>query len=945
MRKGINIGKIEDSGDLVMGGRIDNYWVNNPDMNVINKKISDANKIHTEVFTADQNEFINEFGFKSVEFGNWLNQPERYYFLYNTAVSFKHLADVFRIPNEMIGFLGKLSIAFGARGRQGALAHYESYPNIIINLTKNKGHHSLAHEYGHAIDNLLGYYLEVKGSAYLSGGSSVRTKVDDELLLSSNYFVRKFEELFSKLYYDEKGNETKFLKTLKTLPNRDYLLKRTEVFARTFEVYVADKLEKAGIENKFLTKDEKFKGHYPAKLIDKFSPVMDSIINNAYRVFETKTVEERKKEENNKLFSLGAVDVLAANIGKKNFNGFKPTYKELDSYDHLIIDSSTPNKTVFIQTGGLEETIQVIKRIIDEYKYQVEPLAKHLKANTLEQSCFNIWHFIVHNIKYNFDLAGKEEIRTPARSWKDRFNRADCEDYAVFAASLLINMGYSPKLRIVAFNNKPQYQHIYIMANNICIDAVLHTFNSQPPNITKTMDIEVLSGLGNADVENKVVSKLMNSQSQLIKMARDKKHRGIKPQLLAELRKIRYALLIQGTPEFKEIMPVMSQIKDITGDGKFIFKKNADIVGIANYMEAVVNKSSEELAGLGAVDLQDEMVKSMIKSSIEQRDLLMEAIASGKIKYEEVAEAIQEVDKLEALLKADEASLSGFFSKIGDLAKGVWDKVSGAVKTVANKVGDVASAVWDKVKDAGKAVGGFIIKYNPLSILARNSYLLLLRLNVRGMANKIATGYASNTTLKQRGHTGADITNIRGRRNKIEDLWKKLGGDVDALKKAALTSKKAKEQAGLGEISVAAALASASGIIAAVTKIANTYKSAKEKIDDVSDIAKLAEEKIKAGSEKLQLIKDKVIAVKDKFTGGSAPRTAEPTPTVANKEEQDFIEQELYNGGAIDSGATKSDSGLSTGAWIAISLLGVGVVGGSVAFAMSGKGKKGKRRK
>lgn len=945
MRKGINIGKIEDSGDLVMGGRIDNYWVNNPDMNTINKKISDANKIHTEVFTADQNEFINEFGFKSVEFGNWLNQPERYYFLYNTAVSFKHLADIFKVSNQMIGFLGKLSIAFGARGRQGALAHYERYPNIIINLTKNKGHHSLAHEYGHAIDNLLGYYLEVK-SAFLSGGNSVRTKVDDELLLSSNYFVRKFEELFSKLYYDEKGNETKFLKTLKTHPDRDYLLKRTEVFARTFEVYVADKLEKAGIENKFLTKDEKFKGHYPAKLIDKFSPVMDSIINNAYRVFETKTVEEQKKEENNKLFSLGAVDVLAANIGKKNYNGFKPTYKELDSYDHLIIDSSAPNKTVFIQNGGLEETIRVIKRVIDEYKYQVEPLAKHLKANTIEQSCFNIWHFIVHNIKYNFDLAGKEEIRTPARSWKDRFNRADCEDYAVFAASLLINMGYSPKLRIVAFNNKPQYQHIYIMANNICIDAVLHTFNSQPPNITKTMDIEVLSGLGNADVENKVVSKLMNSQSQLIKMARDKKHRGIKPQIMAELRKIRYILLIQGSPEFKEIMPVMSQIKDITGDGKFIFKKNADIVGIAEYMETVANKDSEELAGLGAVDLEDEMVKATIKSSIEQRDLLMEAVASGKIKYEEVAEAIQEVDKLEALLKADEASLSGFFSKIGDLAKGVWDKVSGAVKTVANKVGDIASAAWDKVKDAGKAVAGFIVKYNPLSILARNSYLLLLRLNVRGWGENIAVGYATKQHLMANGYQSFEANNILQRRFKVEEFWKKLGGDPKALEKAAKASSKGKKAAGLGEVTVAAALASASGIIASVGLIMDKYKTAKDKLQDISDIKKLAEEKIKVGNDKLTAIKNNLVAVKDKFMPGSTPRPAsEPTPTVASKEEAEFIEQELYPE-TINTGITKNDTngGLSTGTWILLSLLGVSV-GGGIAYATLGKGKGKKRRK
>ena len=48
-----------------------------------------------------------------------------------------------------------LAIAFGARGRGNALAHYEQDLEVI-NLTKLRGAGSLAHEWGHALDHMIG---------------------------------------------------------------------------------------------------------------------------------------------------------------------------------------------------------------------------------------------------------------------------------------------------------------------------------------------------------------------------------------------------------------------------------------------------------------------------------------------------------------------------------------------------------------------------------------------------------------------------------------------------------------------------------------------------------------------------------------------------------------------------------------------------------------------
>lgn len=56
----------------------------------------------------------------------------------------------------------RLAIAFGARGKGNALAHYEP-SRAVINLTKMKGAGSLAHEFGHALDDMLGLRAGLRG--------------------------------------------------------------------------------------------------------------------------------------------------------------------------------------------------------------------------------------------------------------------------------------------------------------------------------------------------------------------------------------------------------------------------------------------------------------------------------------------------------------------------------------------------------------------------------------------------------------------------------------------------------------------------------------------------------------------------------------------------------------------------------------------------------------
>lgn len=101
-------------------------------------------------------DILNNFGFKGGEFGNWVTQNERQQFLNYAQDAFTDLATALNVLPSDLGQNGDMNIAFGARGKglTSAVAHFEPGKKVI-NMTRLKGAGSLAHEYGHSIDNWL----------------------------------------------------------------------------------------------------------------------------------------------------------------------------------------------------------------------------------------------------------------------------------------------------------------------------------------------------------------------------------------------------------------------------------------------------------------------------------------------------------------------------------------------------------------------------------------------------------------------------------------------------------------------------------------------------------------------------------------------------------------------------------------------------------------------
>lgn len=190
-----------------------------------------------------------------------------------------------------------------------------------------------------------------------------------------------------------------------------------------------------------------------------------------------------------------ANNALYNNLDILDYRGMQPTYRQLPNYDAFFKPAANRNS---LKGFGLADTKKLIADICRNHYKECAAIAKHLKADTKLQSAFNLWHWLHHNIRYEYDREGREEVRTPARVWADRHRGVDCDCLSVLAWCVLKCMGYDPAFELAAFRNKPAYSHIYINLDGIVVDRVWYVFNSRPPLITKTelFKVRMLDNLG-----------------------------------------------------------------------------------------------------------------------------------------------------------------------------------------------------------------------------------------------------------------------------------------------------------------------------------------------------------------------------------------------------------------------------------------------------------------
>jgi GGDEF domain-containing protein len=192
-------------------------------------------------------QFSEAFGFKGVQFGNWVEGGKRQQDLNNAYDALMDLAGILDIPSKALSLNGELGLAFGARGSGGkgaggsaAAAHYES-DTVVINLTKKAGAGSLAHEWWHSLDN------------YFS-----RMRQDKEGFVTEKPYFRgegvRPEMVDAFKTVTQAVNKTRLKQRSGMLERKakDYWTTGREMTARSFESYVIAKLQDQGLSNDYL---------------------------------------------------------------------------------------------------------------------------------------------------------------------------------------------------------------------------------------------------------------------------------------------------------------------------------------------------------------------------------------------------------------------------------------------------------------------------------------------------------------------------------------------------------------------------------------------------------------------------------------------------------------------------------------------------------------------
>ncbi|HEX7325343.1 MAG TPA: LPD5 domain-containing protein [Rhodanobacteraceae bacterium] len=179
--------------------------------------------------------FMQDFGFRGVEFGNWVGQgkeaTERQGQLNRTYDALRDLAAVTHMQPKDLSLNGALALSFGARGHGGKgapLAHYEPDRNVIA-LTKVNGPGCLAHEWFHALDH---YTAAASPDARWQANSTA------------------FSDLHKAVRFSGMGQRSEALD--KASSGGRYWSNAEELVARAFEAHVHQALGDAGQSDDFL---------------------------------------------------------------------------------------------------------------------------------------------------------------------------------------------------------------------------------------------------------------------------------------------------------------------------------------------------------------------------------------------------------------------------------------------------------------------------------------------------------------------------------------------------------------------------------------------------------------------------------------------------------------------------------------------------------------------
>lgn len=472
--------------------------------------------------------------------------------------------------------------------------------------------------------------------------------------------------------------------------------------------------------------------------------------------------------------------------------GLKPTYQKLSDYSHLINEKAV-NKNYYLG-DGFDVTEKLLLSTVMECYKSVKPLADHLKGDSKTQSAFNVWYWLHENIRYNYDAEGLEEIRSPARSWKDRKKGVDCDCLAVFTYCLLLNMGYAPKFEIVAFLGGKSWAHIFVNLDGLAVDRVLNKFGSRPALISKTKMLEVpvysLRGVpdnimeGLAGLEAKCLAKMKN---------------GIATELdCCNYRKANAFRRMSGDPLEQRVMQIfMPYVYDVDLTDGSLYFLNPKVAAVASWADSKLMQLANKYghSGLnGSLEYEAELsgllkkIGNAVKKAVTAP--VKAVVNTTKAAVKATTNVVKAtVNTVKAGVQAATGNTAAAKESINKAGSQIKSAVVDPIKTEVKNVVDVTKATVIEptvtaVEVTTELVKVLLVKINPVTVVMRNAFRALVGINFLGMASRLGIGSMSkDEAAKNYGISEADWTLANKAYSRVLKFFGKMGGDPSKMDK------------------------------------------------------------------------------------------------------------------------------------------------------------------
>lgn len=221
----------------------------------------DKNQILDEVGkslkrNATPDDYLNGLKLRGGQFGNWESAADRQLNMNCAYNSLQNVAIALGIENSDVSLNGELGIAFGARGKGRASAHFEAGENVI-NLTKMKGAGALVHEWFHALD----YYLNQVTNKMSGNWCATQGYVKGSMSLREKAIAQAIENVVDAMKYaktDSGKEKSQFWKDAEALDEKfsrqmggGYWAEIYEMFARAGASYMHDMYDALNIRDSY----------------------------------------------------------------------------------------------------------------------------------------------------------------------------------------------------------------------------------------------------------------------------------------------------------------------------------------------------------------------------------------------------------------------------------------------------------------------------------------------------------------------------------------------------------------------------------------------------------------------------------------------------------------------------------------------------------------------